>query len=144
MWVVCFVARIISWTDDLSRESRERENAFLAFTSSAHRIISLFVFFFARGFTLQSRDYHITIDHGRYQPAPSLPPQLPPSYYVMAVDSDIYQRMFDEVSESMRMPCGLFYFGHHADVEYPSIAIAIVGVAVVFSLMLWATIYVDG
>ncbi len=90
------------------------------------------------------RDYHITIEHGGYQSVPSLPPQLPPSYYVMAVDSDIYQRMFDEVSESMNMPCGLFYFGHHADVEYPSIAIAIVGVAVVFSLMLWATIYVDG
>jgi hypothetical protein len=125
-----------------------------------HRHLIIPPRFFARGFLSEAgcvyrralveneddyfRDYHITIDHGRYELAPSLLPQLPPSYYVMAVDSDIYQRMFDEVSESMNMPCGLFYFGHHADVEYPSIAIAIVGVAVVFSLMLWATIYVDG
>lgn len=89
------------------------------------------------------QDYHHTIDDGGFE-ATTFPPQLPPSYYVMAVDSDIYQRMFNEVSESMNMPCGLFYFGHHADVEYPSIAIAVVGVTIVFSLMLWATFYVDG
>jgi hypothetical protein len=87
-------------------------------------------------------DYHITIDDG-FEHTP-FPPQLPPSYYVMAVGSDIYRRMFDEVTESMNMPCGLFYFGHHADVQYPNIAIAIVGVTIVLFLMLWATIYVDG
>lgn len=92
------------------------------------------------------QEYHITIDnsvafdhHRRLKPPP-----LPPMYYVMAVDSDIYQRMFDEVSESVNSPCGLFYFGHHKDVSYPSIAIAVVSLAIVFSLMLWATCYVDG
>jgi len=70
--------------------------------------------------------------------------QLPPTYYVMAVDSDIYRRMFDEVSESLNMPCGLFYWGHHEDVDYPNIGIAVAGVAVVFLLMIWATIFVDG
>ena len=70
--------------------------------------------------------------------------QLPPSYYVMAVDSDIYRRMFDEVAESMAMPCKTFYCGHHEDVDYPSVGIAVVGVIICFSLMLWAMIYVDG
>ena len=88
------------------------------------------------------RDYHTTIDDGFE--SMSFPPQLPPLHYVMAISSDMYRRMFDEVAESMNMPCGLFYFGHHADVKYPSIAIAIVGVMIVLLLMLWATIYVDG
>mmetsp|Transcript_5531 Transcript_5531/g.9420 ORF Transcript_5531/g.9420 Transcript_5531/m.9420 type:complete len:537 (+) Transcript_5531:96-1706(+) len=70
--------------------------------------------------------------------------QLPPSYYVMAVDSDIYRRMLDEVAESMNMPCKLFYCGHHADVDYPSIGIAWVGVIIILSIMLWATWTVDG
>ena len=70
--------------------------------------------------------------------------QLPPSYYVMAVDADIYQRMIDEVSESMTMPCGLFYCGHHDDVDHPSIRIAMVGVTITFSVMLLATICVGG
>mmetsp|Transcript_6545 Transcript_6545/g.14795 ORF Transcript_6545/g.14795 Transcript_6545/m.14795 type:complete len:520 (-) Transcript_6545:237-1796(-) len=70
--------------------------------------------------------------------------QLPPSYYIMSVSSDIYRRMFDEVSESMNMPCGLFYCGHHEDVDYPNIGIAVVGVVIIFAVMLWATIYVDG
>jgi hypothetical protein len=95
------------------------------------------------------QEYHnITIDTGVFeqhqQHRPIRPPLLPPMYYVMAVDSDIYQRMLDEVSESRSSPCGLFYFGHHKDVSYPSIAIAAVSLAIVFSLMLWATFYVDG
>ncbi len=72
------------------------------------------------------------------------PKQLPPTYYVMAVDADIYQRMFDEVSESISMPCGLFYCGHHDDVDYPSIRIAMVGVMITMSVMLVATICVGG
>ena len=75
--------------------------------------------------------------HGRRKP-------LPPSYYVMAVDADIYQRMFDEVAESMNMPCKLFYCGHHEDVDYPSIGIAVAGVTVLFLVMLWITMMVDG
>lgn len=74
--------------------------------------------------------------HGRRKP-------LPPSYYVMAVDADIYRRMFDEVAESMNMPCKLFYCGHHEDVDYPSIGIAVVGVVVLFAVMLWVAFFVD-
>ncbi|KAL9191432.1 hypothetical protein ACHAXT_001138 [Thalassiosira profunda] len=75
--------------------------------------------------------------HGRRKP-------LPPSYYVMAVDADIYRRMFDEVAESMNMPCKLFYCGHHEDVDYPSIGIAVAGVTVLFLVVLWITMMVDG
>ena len=104
------------------------------------------------------QDYHITFDE-EHPLAPTSEcqckctncqnchirrKQLPPSYYVMAVDSDIYRRMFDEVSESMSMPCGLFYCGHHEDVDYPNISIAVLGVVTIFVVMLWATIYVDG
>jgi hypothetical protein len=97
------------------------------------------------------QEYHITIDTGVFeqqqqeqQHRPIRPPLLPPMYYVMCVDSDIYQRMLDEVSQSRSSPCGLFYFGHHKDVSYPSIAIAAVSLVIVFSLMLWATFYVNG
>jgi hypothetical protein len=70
--------------------------------------------------------------------------RLPPDLYVMAVDNTIYKRILDEVIASRSMPCGIYYFGHHKDVSYPSIAIAAVSLAIVFSLMLWATFYVDG
>jgi len=98
------------------------------------------------------QDYHITIDdtaESAFSPTSANcgncnRKQLPPSYYVMAVDSDIYRRMFDEVSESINMPCGLFYCGHHEDVDYPSIGIAVIGVVFIFAVMLWATIFVDG
>jgi hypothetical protein len=92
------------------------------------------------------QDYHITVggDADTSMNCEGPPKQLPPAYYVMAVDADIYQRMFDEVSESISMPCGLFYCGHHDDVDYPSIRIAMVGVMVTFSVMLVATICVGG
>eukprot|EP00970_Alexandrium_tamarense_P019950 scaffold14671_cov228-Alexandrium_tamarense.AAC.2 len=60
----------------------------------------------------------------------------------MAVNSDIYRRIFDEVSESKNMPCGLFFCGHHEDVRYPSILIAVLVVASVFIAMVIATFYV--
>ncbi|KAL3796497.1 hypothetical protein ACHAWO_011369 [Cyclotella atomus] len=69
---------------------------------------------------------------------------LPPTYYVMSVKSDIYRRMFDEVSESKSMPCGLFFCGHHEDVRYPSIMIAVALVSGLLVAMLVATIYVKG
>ncbi|KAL7553309.1 hypothetical protein ACHAWF_016585 [Thalassiosira exigua] len=62
----------------------------------------------------------------------------------MAVDPDIYRRMFDEVAEAASMPCKLFYCGHHEDVDYPSIGIAAAGVALLFAVMLWASVYLDG
>ena len=110
------------------------------------------------------QDYHITIEDTAADGTVFHPPastdcqctctncenchvrrkQLPPWYYVMAVDSDIYRRMFDEVDEAMNMPCGLFYCGHHADVDYPNIGIAVVGVVIIFAVMAWATFFVDG
>ena len=68
--------------------------------------------------------------------------QLPPTHYVMAVKSDIFRRMFDEVSASKSMPCGLFFCGHHEDVRHPSVGIAIVIVSILFMALLLATIFV--
>lgn len=92
------------------------------------------------------QDYHITLDPTLESPrsvALQGTKQLPPTYYVMAVDSDIYRRMFDEVAESANMPCKLFYCGHHEDVDYPSIGIAVVGVVIIFAVMFWAAFVVD-
>ena len=58
--------------------------------------------------------------------------QLPPDLYVMAVDSTLYKRMMDEVVDSRSMPCGLFFCGHHEDVRYPDIRIAMGIVGMVF------------
>ncbi|KAL7476660.1 hypothetical protein ACHAW6_002505 [Cyclotella cf. meneghiniana] len=67
---------------------------------------------------------------------------LPPTYYVMAVKSDIYRRMLDEVSDSKNMPCGLFFCGHHEDVRYPSILMAVGIIVIMFILFLALTIYI--
>lgn len=66
--------------------------------------------------------------------------RLPPDLYVMAVDSTIYRRMFDEVIASKAMPCGTFFCGHHADVRQPDITIAVLIVGVVFVLLLAGSI----
>lgn len=68
---------------------------------------------------------------------------LPPEYYVMAVDNDIYKRILDEVIESKSMPCDLFFCGHHADVRYPSIMLAAVPVSCLFIGLMAASIYFD-
>lgn len=60
---------------------------------------------------------------------------LPPNYYAMAVDDDLYRRVLLEIAESQTMPCGLFFCGHHEDVAYPSIFIAIFIVSAVFAGM---------
>eukprot|EP00986_Skeletonema_menzelii_P008275 scaffold3437_cov145-Skeletonema_menzelii.AAC.7 len=70
--------------------------------------------------------------------------QLPPTHYVMAVKPDIFRRMFDEVSASKSMPCGLFFCGHHEDVRYPSVTIAVIMVSILFVALLLATIFVSG
>jgi len=92
------------------------------------------------------QDYHMTDEAVDliHHPFESRQKHLPPIFYVMAVNSDIYRRMFDEVSKSMSMPCGFFFCGHHEDVSYPSVMIAAVLVAIVLSLMLVATIYMKG
>ena len=70
--------------------------------------------------------------------------QLPPTHYVMSVKSDIFRRMFDEVSASKSMPCGLFFCGHHEDVRYPSVTIAVVIVSILFVALFLATFFVSG
>jgi hypothetical protein len=58
--------------------------------------------------------------------------QLAPSHYIMTVEDDLYRRIFDEISASRTIPCGLFYCGHHEDVSHPSIIIAGTIVLLVF------------
>ena len=50
---------------------------------------------------------------------------LPDYYYALTVEDDLYQRVMDEICQSKKMPCGLFFCGHHEDVNRPSIAIAV-------------------
>lgn len=58
----------------------------------------------------------------------------------MTVNDDLYRRIFDEISASQSMPCGLFFFGHHEDVSQPSILIAGTIVFLVIVAMMAATI----
>ena len=51
---------------------------------------------------------------------------LPQTTYALAIDENIYKRVLDEISQASTMPCGLFYCGHHEDVDHPSILIALV------------------
>jgi hypothetical protein len=60
---------------------------------------------------------------------------LPPNYYAMAIDEDLYRRVLSEIAESRTMPCGLFFCGHHEDVSHPSICIAVAIVALLFAGM---------
>lgn len=60
---------------------------------------------------------------------------LPPTYYAIRVDDDLYRRVVDEIAESHQMPCGLFFCGHHEDVSHPSVLIAAVAVAILFAGM---------
>ena len=57
----------------------------------------------------------------------------------MSVDSDLYRRMMDEVIQSKTMPCGLFFCGHHEDVRFPDIKIAVAIVSLVFVLFFVGT-----
>eukprot|EP00538_Stauroneis_constricta_P011152 CAMPEP_0119557760 /NCGR_PEP_ID=MMETSP1352-20130426/9313_1 /TAXON_ID=265584 /ORGANISM="Stauroneis constricta, Strain CCMP1120" /LENGTH=665 /DNA_ID=CAMNT_0007604901 /DNA_START=113 /DNA_END=2113 /DNA_ORIENTATION=+ len=69
---------------------------------------------------------------------------LPPPQYVLSVDESIYRRILGEISESQNMPCGLFFCGHHEDVAYPSIWIAVVIVSILFLLMAYASMVTSG
>jgi hypothetical protein len=60
---------------------------------------------------------------------------LPSNQFALAVDPNIYKRVLDEISQAQQMPCGLFFCGHHDDVDHPSIAIALVMMVIVFSIM---------
>jgi hypothetical protein len=60
---------------------------------------------------------------------------LPPNFYVLTVEDDLYRRVLDEVCASSQMPCGLFFWGHHEDVSTPSVTIAAVAVTILFVAM---------
>jgi hypothetical protein len=50
---------------------------------------------------------------------------LYPARYVHKVDESIYKRVLTEISDSRRYPCGLYFCGHHDDVDRPSVLIAV-------------------
>lgn len=60
---------------------------------------------------------------------------LPPNFFCLTVEDDIYQRVLDEICASQQMPCGLFFCGHHEDVSRPSIVIALCFVLALFGAM---------
>ena len=69
---------------------------------------------------------------------------LPPTNYVVAVSDDIYIRMFSEAADAQNMPCGLFFCGHHEDVDYPSIWIPITLVIILFGTLLYLSYLTEG
>jgi hypothetical protein len=66
-------------------------------------------------------------------------PLAPPSY-VLNVEEDLYRRVLDEISASKRLPCGLFFCGHYADVRHPNVLIALGIVVLVLGAMSIAAI----
>jgi len=68
---------------------------------------------------------------------------LPPTNYVVAVSDDIYRRMFSEVADAQNMPCGLFFCGHHEDVDYPSVWIPGTLVLILFGFMFYVSFYME-
>lgn len=69
---------------------------------------------------------------------------LPPTNYIVAVSDDIYRRMFSEVADAQSMPCGLFFCGHHEDVDYPSVWIPATLVIILFGTLLYLSYITEG
>jgi len=69
---------------------------------------------------------------------------LPPTNYVLAVSDDVYRRMLSEVSSAQTMPCGLFFCGHHEDVDYPSVWIPGTLVIILLGTLLFLSYYTGG
>lgn len=63
--------------------------------------------------------------------------------YEMRVPDNLYQKVLGEISDS-KQPCGVFFCGHHEDVDRPSILIAVVIVAAVFAGLLLGTYFSHG
>lgn len=68
---------------------------------------------------------------------------LPPTNYVVAVSDDIYRRIFSEVADAQNMPCGLFFCGHHEDVDHPSVWIPGTLVIILFGTMFALAYYAE-
>jgi hypothetical protein len=63
--------------------------------------------------------------------------------YELRVPENLYQKVLGEISDS-KQPCGLFFCGHHEDVDRPSISIAVVIVVIVFGALLAGTFLSHG
>jgi hypothetical protein len=66
---------------------------------------------------------------------------LPTPQYVLAIEEDVYKRVLSEIAEAQTMPLGLFFCGHHEDVAYPSIVIALIVVGILFACMATVAYY---
>jgi hypothetical protein len=60
---------------------------------------------------------------------------LPTNYYCIPVEDTLYRRVVDEICASRSMPFGLFFCGHHEDVDRPSIVIAVAILFLLFASM---------
>ncbi len=61
---------------------------------------------------------------------------LPSPCYMLAVDDTVYKSVMAEIANAHSMPCGLFFCGHHEDVAYPSVLIALFVVVVLMAYMM--------
>mmetsp|Transcript_116291 Transcript_116291/g.173744 ORF Transcript_116291/g.173744 Transcript_116291/m.173744 type:complete len:491 (-) Transcript_116291:21-1493(-) len=68
---------------------------------------------------------------------------LPDANYALPVGDGVYKRVLGEIADAQTMPCGLFFCGHHEDVAYPSIQIAVVIVTIVFVALAYAAVATD-
>jgi hypothetical protein len=61
--------------------------------------------------------------------------------YMLAVDDNVYKAVMGEIADAQGMPCGIFFCGHHEDVAYPSISIAVILVTILFALLLYLAFF---
>lgn len=65
---------------------------------------------------------------------------LPQANYMLAVDDNVYKRVVGEIADAYSMPCGLFFCGHHEDVAYPSILIAVFLVTLLLGILFYLAV----
>jgi hypothetical protein len=64
---------------------------------------------------------------------------LPPNYFLLTVPETIYRSVLDEICAANRMPCGIFFCGHHEDVSRPSICIAVLLLTLLLAVMAYVS-----
>jgi len=69
--------------------------------------------------------------------------KLPRATFALAVDENIYKQVLDEIDLESSMPCGLFYCGHHEDVDHPSIFIPVIILLTLFLAMVYVAFAVQ-
>ena len=61
--------------------------------------------------------------------------------YILTVDDDLYKRLIKEISDSVHLPCGLYYCCQESQSSRVSIGVAIFLLSIVFTFLvavLWA------